>query len=121
VLARGLAVSSTFTRSIRQDRGEKPAMYAGGSRREEADAAAPVASAYDRDDAAAPVASAYDRDDTVALARSAHDREARVLAAPLDPAGRCRVDLSANGDACVLDDRARSRDHEGNACVRCRR
>jgi hypothetical protein len=44
-------------------------MYAGGSRREEADAAAPVASAHDCEDAAAPVASAYDRDDTVAPSR----------------------------------------------------
>jgi hypothetical protein len=59
-----------------------------------------------------PVATAHDRDGAVALVAFAHDREVPVLAAPLDPAGRCRVDLSANGDACVLGDRAWSRDRE---------
>jgi hypothetical protein len=35
------------------------------------------------------------------------DREARVLATPLDPAGRIRGDVIASGDKLVLGDRAR--------------
>ena len=117
--ARRMASSVVGSRLLFDVRAKRPAGPRGGARRGTSWSAPRRSHGRGGDRVCLPACESRERgsprEDADAVAwrgrrgawRVRHDREVRVLAIPLDPAGRIRGDVIASGDSLVLGDRAR--------------
>ena len=117
--ARRMASSVVGSRLLFDVRAKRPAGPRGGARRGTSWSAPRRSHGRGGDRVCLPACESRERgsprEDADAVAwrgrrgawRVPHDREVRVLAIPLDPAGRIRGDVIASGQSLVLGDRAR--------------